>query len=630
MATSGSFEHTMWSVFHGMNGVGSTYTNKAIFTWSVTSTISGPNPQSTISWTMTPEGRYDNVGARKYDMFVKIDGVQVETGQFKFTNDISGSASGAFSGVTTLSHNANGVKSFVVEIGTTSYTGSSSSQSFTLDPLGVPATLTAAPNFNDEENPVISYSNPSGELVNKVQACIEWFGGAQTISYRDVVRTQDSYTFELTDAERKVLRQGITSGNTRSIRFSLRTLIGDTYYFSQVTRTFSLINYTPTLNPTVYDINPHTISLTGSNSILVRYMSDAAFESNAAARKEATLVSGYVENGTQLINEGLSNEGLFYTIETNKFKFGITDSRGYTTTKEIKTSWVPYIKPTCSLSLQPLTLAGTMNVICSGVCYNGNFGAKSNSLKFKLRVLKNGKPIIPDMDSNHNFIYGNAGEMVWLTPSGGSDDWFILKDISVSYNGHSYTATYNLTGLDIGDIQNPNTFTIQANVIDELTNAQTKEMSAISKPIFDWGKTDFQFNVPVYLKDSTIPLENLKDYVILQGTVGGYDVEWFYRQWHSGKVELFGTLSIQSENCNTALGSWYRTPVISSPAFPFTVLGPQVTATYESNGYGALIWPTTQSSDSKPFDFYLICPTSGTVSGVINYHVIGRHGGQIA
>lgn len=501
-------------------------------------------------------------------------------------------------------------------------------KTYNVPDVPIPATLTAAPNFNDEANPTITYSNPSGELVDDLEACIEWVGGAQTIKYRDISKTGSTYTFNLTDAERKTLRQGITSGYTRSIRFTIRTQIGSTLYTSTLSRTFSLIEYTPTLSPVIEDINQLSTSLTGDPSVLVRYVSDASFNTNATARKEATLTSGYAINGVQIIDDGISATGIFEAVESNKFQFGVTDSRGYTTTKEIETEWVPYVKPTCSLRIHPLTLAGTLDVTYKGICFTGDFGAKTNSLTFELRVTKNGEPIIPAMpDTRDEYLLDNNGHLQWVTPDGEESGWFPVLFQTPTYGENSYELVFPLDGLDIGSVDNPNTFTIQGIVYDEVTNAQTEKATALSKPIFDWGKTDFQFNVPVYLKDTDIPLENLKDYVVLQG----YIDDWFYREWHSGKVELFGTKEIDDIPCNTALGGWYRTAVQTSPTYPFTIFNPIVTVNYESDGFGALVWPTTQSDDTRPFDYYLIRPTSSAgITGKVTYHIIGDHGGQIA
>ena len=100
---------------------------------------------------------------------------------------------------------------------------------------------------------------------------------------------------------------------------------------------------------------------------------------------------------------------------------------------------------------------------------------------------------------------------------------------------------------------------------------------------------------------------------------------WKYRKMANGDVELWGTYSVSNLACTTALGGWFRTPVFTPDSFPFTVNDPKMVSNYESEGYGALLWATTNTTTAKPSSFYLIRPTSATIaSGKINMRVIGR------
>lgn len=100
---------------------------------------------------------------------------------------------------------------------------------------------------------------------------------------------------------------------------------------------------------------------------------------------------------------------------------------------------------------------------------------------------------------------------------------------------------------------------------------------------------------------------------------------WTYRKYSNGDVELWGTYWITDQPCTTALGSMYRTPAIVLDGFPFTVYDPFLTASYETNGYGALLWATTNTTNYDPPNYYLTRPVSGTITlGKINLHVRGR------
>lgn len=100
---------------------------------------------------------------------------------------------------------------------------------------------------------------------------------------------------------------------------------------------------------------------------------------------------------------------------------------------------------------------------------------------------------------------------------------------------------------------------------------------------------------------------------------------WSYKKWSNGEVELWGTYSVSSIDCNVAIGNMYRTAVFTPTSFPFTVYNPNVVASYESTGYGAFLWATTSTTNTAPPNYYLIRPTSTTIaSGKINFHVRGK------
>lgn len=107
--------------------------------------------------------------------------------------------------------------------------------------------ITSAPNFNDEANPTIQYTNEAGNTVTSLQACISLTGATDNIAYRDIPKTGNSYTFNLTTAERNTLRNA-TTGTSRTVKFYIKTVAGGNTYFSSVTKTLSIINANPTFS----------------------------------------------------------------------------------------------------------------------------------------------------------------------------------------------------------------------------------------------------------------------------------------------------------------------------------------------------------------------------------------------
>ena len=110
--------------------------------------------------------------------------------------------------------------------------------------------------------------------------------------------------------------------------------------------------------------------------------------------------------------------------------------------------------------------------------------------------------------------------------------------------------------------------------------------------------------------------------IVVEGTSG----IWSYKKWSNGVVELWGSYSVSNLSCSTKLGdSMYRTDTISIAEFPFTVYTPNLTASYESDGYGGILWATSITTQQGPPSYYLLRPTSAAiVSGKINFHVYGK------
>ena len=344
-------------------------------------------------------------------------------------------------------------------------TNVSGSSTVTLDLVPRYATITSAPNFNDEENPKITYSNPAGTSVDELEACISLDGSNADIAYRSISKTGDSYTFNLTEAERKVLRQATTDSNTRTVKFYVRTTIGSNKNGSSIQRTFTIKDPKPTVNPTFEDQNDTTYSLTGDRNTLVRYYSNAKVTFNASAKKEATVASKKVVCGSKR----RTSDGNINSVESDQFVFTVTDSRGNTTTQTInkdsgKFTFIEYVKLTCSFSNNKPDADGDMTVKVTGNCFNGSFGSTSNSLTVKYR---------------------------YRVVGGSYPDSYTTMDLSK--NGNRYAATKNLTGLDY-----QKTYEFEVIAQDSLSTVTLSNVRVKSAPVFDWGENDFKFNVPVY------------------------------------------------------------------------------------------------------------------------------------
>lgn len=99
---------------------------------------------------------------------------------------------------------------------------------------------------------------------------------------------------------------------------------------------------------------------------------------------------------------------------------------------------------------------------------------------------------------------------------------------------------------------------------------------------------------------------------------------WRYRKNADVTMEAWGQYKVSNIACDVALGSMYRSAVITLPDYPvaFTSV-PTVQMSWTNAGYGAMIWITTEGTMTAPPTVYLVRPVSGTVTGTINIYAHG-------
>lgn len=374
----------------------------------------------------------------------------------------------------TVSHNSDGSKSVAIKgvfnIQATlsgSYVSSiTASSTVTLDTIPRKATIDSAPDFTDEDNPKITYTNKAGNSVTSLDACISFDGSNDDIPYRALTKTGSSYTFNLTDAERETLRQGTLSGsNSRTVKFYVRTVIGGNTFYSTLTKTLTITNATPTISPTVVDSNSTTIALTGDSSKLIRYHSNAAVAMNATFKKGASAKTYKITNGDKSLSTA---SGTFNKVEKNSFAFSVTDNRGLSASKTLTPTMVNYVHLTCNLEVNRPNALGEMTFKISGNYFNGSFGSKNNTL---------------------SLFYSMEAE------NGGIS----AQQVTPTFSGNTYSIEVPLTGLDYRQ-----KYTFKAWAEDLLEEAETKEITTRTLPVFDWSGEDFNFNVPVTFSEGYI------------------------------------------------------------------------------------------------------------------------------
>ena len=483
MALSGSFTGTS--------------TNKYIqpkITWSATQNVTGNYSDVTaiLTYSRTNSG-YTTYGT--WNGGITINGTR--SAASKNITITQNSNTEAVRATTRVYHNPDGSKNIVISadggISGIGFDSTYISATVTLNTIPREARITGASNFNDEENPTIEFNNPGGlDLILKLEA-----GGNDKLIIRDKVTKTSPYTFALTDTERRTLRQLCTS-STLPVRFTVGTYMNGTVtYWDWLDRTMTLVNHTPTLSPTV--ITTTATSLTGSSDVLIRHLSTATVTFNASARKEASITYKKVVCGGKTYTS-TSDRLEIPNVASGTFTISATDSRGNTTTVPVTKSIIPYVIPTCNLSLKGELVgenAATVTVNVRGKYFKGSFGTRDNQLTVRYRYWKNGESA--------------------------SDNWTVMT-VSSDGDGENagYSATATITGLTYRDTCN-----VQVQMGDTVTTPpkvyDTKSVQIT--PVFDWGPDDFRFNVPVtasgglYLGNSQYPTKSFQGGELLASAV---------------------------------------------------------------------------------------------------------------
>lgn len=416
---------------------------------------------STINWTLTSAGGsslYYSVGPTT----VTINGTVVKNiSRTEYTSQKFPAAKGSVSGSLKVYHTDNGSKSIAVSLVTAIYTATTSTKSGTwaLDKIDRYASITSAPDFNNTNNPKITYNNTLGNGVSSLKAGIANTSAVIIVGYRDISKTSKEYTFSLTDAERNALINAVPKNKkSAKVRFYIKTTLNGVDYKDYVEKIFTLINGEPTFsNISITDSNSATTKLTGDANKLIKYFSNAKISFTASPKYGASISSYKVVCGDKSIT---SNSGTINSIESGKFTITATDSRGFTTTQTVSKTIVEYVKLTNALDVEITNPAqGIINYTISGSQFNGSFGAVNNQIIRKLK-------------------YREVGTSNWTETS------------ALTSNTGSLTLDYTKS------------WEIKSIVSDKIytTPIESKVHQIVFEPSFYWDKDNFYFNQDIYIK----------------------------------------------------------------------------------------------------------------------------------
>lgn len=362
----------------------------------LTSTINIANNTSTIKWTLYSENGNSNYYSTG-PTTVTINGTRVYYKErVAYSSKTFPAAKGSISGTLTVTHNSDGKKAIFVSLATAIYTATvtTNSGTWTLDNIPRQATITSVPNFTDIQNPTIQYSNPAGSNVSSLQACISLTGSTDDIAYRDISKTGTSYTFNLTDAERNVLRQATTTSNTRTVYFYVRTIIsGNTLYSSQAV-TLSIVDANPTFRVIYLDTNSTTTAITNNNKQIIQNKSYLVINiQNAKALKYATLKTASIDVNGTITTKNITTTSLVFNVGTlnvaNDFTIPvtITDSRNNKTTINLSIQILSWSLPNAIITLQRENNFYSETNLTVDANYSGLGGNNTITIQYQIKKI---------------------------------------------------------------------------------------------------------------------------------------------------------------------------------------------------------------------------------------------------
>lgn len=224
-------------------------------------------------------------------------------------------------------------------------------------------------------------------------------------------------------------------------------------------------------------------------------------------------------------------------------------------------------------------------------------------------------------DSKTDTLTLDAGNNIILTPNA-TEDKITIAAIDTVYTHPSYTAK---TGVPTKN-QKPafgGTFKVSQPVSDATGHITAINSRTITIP----SSTATTSNAGLMSASDKTKLDAMGDYVVELG----WDNNWNYRRWNSGWLECWRTLSISGYACNTAVGNWYRTSILTPAAYPVGGFDdvPYLQMFFETDtGTGGFVWPAGTNEDAnpvaRPHKFYIIRMTSSnSISGKIHFYASG-------
>ena len=341
----------------------------------------------------------------------------------------------------TITHNANGTKTITISA-TASISGiglsTSLSASVAMPTINRIAQITSAYDF--AILPEVVFTNPANfNLYLGIDIIDKNNHGVYTIQLPTMAKYTSPYVFDIHD-ELDAIWQNTTTQKSYKARYYVQTMNGSSQIGSDTyDATFSITDALPSFSATYQDTNSTTTAITGDNQKIIQNQSTLQINiTNAEGKKYATLstltaeINGVTYNGTITGTTGVINVGTINVSEDITANVTLTDSRGYTTTKQLALSVLSWSLPTANI-----TLARENNYYSeTDITVDANYSSldNSNTITIQTRYKKT-------TDEN----YGNWETLQDNITSTLTLDNLYEWDVQVKITDIFGSTTYNLT-----------------------------------------------------------------------------------------------------------------------------------------------------------------------------------------
>lgn len=325
------------------------------------------------------------------------------------------------------------------------------SGSVTLPTIPRKAEITSAPDFTDVDDPTVYYNNPAGTAASSVEICISLTGANDDVPYRAMDRSGGSYTFNLTDGERATLRNA--TGNSRTVSFVVRTVLGGTTYYASATKTFTVTSNSATIPAESIALSPESALAAPFSSLYIQKKTKVSIKHTASGRFGASIQQYRAEVDGKTY-DGQSAESDYLKMAGDLTVTGkATDSRGFSGSSQQTITVLPYASP----AVVPRSRLGA--IVCGRSLSDGTLD--SNGTRLLLRCAR-----------KYASVNGNNKCTLRLRykPEGGSySGWVTL--LAESDSGDDYDGVVAGVTLPVSTA-----YTIEVQAADKLGEAGTAQM----------------------------------------------------------------------------------------------------------------------------------------------------------